>query len=128
MPSPALNATCPPPNELPDATNLTGVPLDVATYLVPAQEALYEPVQACCGPSPVGLADGCYFWCEQPAAAYPHLADWLDCLHAHAPNGTKVSIVGEHDVSGAPRLQTGAPATRGMVVLAVLVGSMCTWF
>ena len=122
----AINATCPPINQLPDAAAIAGVPLDVPTYLVPAQEALYETAKSCCGPRPLGLAEGCYFWCEQPSA-YPHLADWLECLHAGAPAGTKVSIVGEHE-AGAAGWQAGAPTKMGMVVFAVLVGSMCTWF
>lgn len=121
----SINATCPPINELPDAGNIAGVPLDVPTYIVPAQEALYEAATTCCGANPVSLAEGCYFWCEQPAS-YPGLADWLDCLRSGAPNGTKLSIVGEHE-SGATRLRTGAPATMAMVAIALLAGSACTW-
>lgn len=120
-----INATCPPITELPDAVNISGIPLDINTYFTPAQEALYEPLVTCCSPRPVGLADGCYFWCEQPPA-YPQLSGWLDCLHTHAPDGAGRRIVGEHE-AGAASSQAGAPTKMAMVVLAVLVGSACTW-
>ena len=121
-----INTTCPSIEVLPEAWNIAGIPLNVTTYLTPAQDALYEPMTTCCSPSPVGLAEGCYFWCEQPSS-YPDPSDWSSCLRHGATNGTKLSITGVHE-AGATRLQTGAPAKMAKIVLVVLVGSVYTWF
>lgn len=61
-----INDTCLPTNTMPDAWNIAGLPLNITTYITPAEDSLYAAVASCCSPSPVGLADGCYFWCEQP--------------------------------------------------------------
>ncbi|KAK8137067.1 hypothetical protein PG984_005007 [Apiospora sp. TS-2023a] len=66
-PSPLhINETCPSKTMMPDAHTIIGLPLDITTYLTPADDAIYWAMDACCSPKPVHLAEGCYFWCEQP--------------------------------------------------------------
>ncbi|KAK8124241.1 hypothetical protein PG999_004159 [Apiospora kogelbergensis] len=121
-----INASCPSIEALPEAWNIAGIPLNITTYFTPAQDAWYQPMTTCCSPNPVGLAEGCYFWCEQPPS-HPNLSDWSSCVRHGATNGTKSSITAMHK-AGAARFQMGAPEKMAMVVLAVLVGSACTWF
>ncbi|KAK7959286.1 oxidoreductase family protein [Apiospora aurea] len=122
---PNISATCPPIDKMmmPDAQNIAGLPLNITTYLTPAEDSLYENMVSCCSPNPVGLADGCYFWCEHPAsqAAFD---TWRGCL---TNNKTRGFILGMHE-AGAARLGTGAPKKMAMVLVAGLIGSAFTWF
>ncbi|KAK7911746.1 oxidoreductase family protein [Apiospora marii] len=124
-PSPLhINDTCPSKTMMPDAETIPGLPLNITTYLTPADDAIYWAMDACCSPNPVGLADGCYFWCEQPPT-YPEPGPWWQCVSSIS-NLTRPSIQGMHKAA-AGRLQCGGPTTTAVVLLAVLAGSVATW-
>ncbi|KAK8036485.1 hypothetical protein PG991_001622 [Apiospora marii] len=121
-----INDTCPPSNELPDAWNIVGIPLNVTTYFQPADADQYEAMVWCCSPNPVGLAEGCYFWCEHPYDEGAFHA-WSSCVRLNS-NTTGARIYGMHE-AGAARLggPGGAPKKVVMVLLAGLIGSAWTW-
>ncbi|KAK8097397.1 hypothetical protein PG984_016536 [Apiospora sp. TS-2023a] len=120
-----INDTCPPSNQLPEAWNIAGIPLNVTTYFTPADDLLYEPMVSCCSPNPVGLAEGCYFWCEHPYDQSDFHV-WSSCLRRRS-NMTRLGIYGMHE-AGAARLGSGgAPKKMAIVLLAGLVGSAFTW-
>lgn len=120
-----INDTCPPSNSLPDADNIAGIPLNVTTYFTPAEDSLYEAMVSCCSPDPVGLAEGCYFWCEHPASeADFHV--WSSCFYRRS-NMTRVAIYGMHEAGAARLGVSSAPKKLAMVFLAGLIGSACTW-
>ncbi|KAK7953187.1 hypothetical protein PG996_014082 [Apiospora saccharicola] len=118
-----INETCPSKTMMPDAHTIIGLPLDITTYLTPADDAIYWAMDACCSPNPAHLAEGCYFWCEQPPS-YMDLGPWWQCVH-RISNITRGSIQGIH--RAAARLQSGGPTTAAVVMLAVLAGSAATW-
>ncbi|KAK8029650.1 oxidoreductase family protein [Apiospora rasikravindrae] len=124
---PNISTTCFPTGQMimPDVQNIAGLPLNITTYITPAEESLYQPMVSCCSPNPVGLADGCYFWCEHPASRSDFQA-WGSCLRTRS-NMTRGMISGMHE-AGAARLETGASKKMAVVLLAGLIGSAFTWF
>jgi hypothetical protein len=59
------NATCPPRTSLPDIQNLP-IPQNINVMVTPGNDTSYRPMEICCEPSNVQIADGCYLWCELP--------------------------------------------------------------
>ncbi|KAK3905791.1 hypothetical protein C8A05DRAFT_12426 [Staphylotrichum tortipilum] len=69
------NFTCPlGPSALPALSTLP-IPQNINVVVRPGVGTSREAMAACCAPSPVAVASGCYLWCEIPARYFNNSAN-----------------------------------------------------
>jgi hypothetical protein len=62
------NTTCP-NDAIPDIINLP-VPQNINVFVTPGTDPSYLPMQVCCEPSQVQVANSCWLWCEIPRSYF----------------------------------------------------------
>ena len=97
------------PDAIPDLENLF-IPLNITFAAIPTSNGSIEAMRTCCEPKPVGIALGCYEWCELTPRYTNGSVPEAEVLSAFgrciSRAGRNRGITGVHMASGTGRLVT----------------------
>lgn len=63
-----MDTTCP-GNAIPEVINLP-IPQNINVFVTTGTNASYQPMEVCCQPNVVQVADKCWLWCEVPRSYF----------------------------------------------------------
>lgn len=112
------------PDGIPEASTLN-ISSKITFAYVPSTNVSNQAFITCCDPNPVGIADGCFAWCEVPPALASD-ESFSNCLTNNEDGDSRWrhGTLGFHEKNGAST--TSSP--MGLLVLGILVLSVAALF